>query len=167
MENTNTTWKIFSMYMLVILLMLFAGNAFGQIKVIQFNAGWNKANDVDWFGKLTECKTKGYTDIAKSTLNKYSRAYNDIVNAGVSGLENNHLELILGKVTYGDYALRSKAIGDKMDEALAARDQKVMAQRAAAFSTYLYNQQLINAVNQPKTITPFSCRKVGHTYHCF
>ena len=110
---------------------------------------------------------KGWTDIAKNTLNKYSRAYNDIVNAGVSAGENNSLKLILGKTTYGEYALQSKMITDKMDEALAARDQQVMAQQAAAFSSYLYNQQLINAVNQPRTITPFSCRKVGHTYHCF
>ena len=110
---------------------------------------------------------KGWTDIAKNTLNKYSRAYNDIVNAGVSAGENNLLELILGKVTYGEYAFRSKTVTDKMKEALAARDQQVMAQQAAAFSSYLYNQQLINAVNQPRTITPFSCRKVGHTYHCF
>ena len=110
---------------------------------------------------------KGWTDIAKNTINKYSRAYNDIVNAGVSAHENNRIELILGKVTYGEYAFRSKTISDKMKEALAARDQQVMAQQAAAFSSYLYNQQLINAVNQPKTVTPFSCRKVGHTYHCF
>ena len=110
---------------------------------------------------------KGWHDIFKSTLNKYSRAHNDIIDAGNSASENNRIELIMGKVTYGDYALRSKAIGDKMNEALTARDQQIMAQRAAAFSTFLYNQQLINAVNQPRTIAPFSSRKVGHTYHCF
>ena len=41
--------------------------AFGQIKVEQFNAGWNSANDVSWVQKLSECKTIGYTDIAKDT----------------------------------------------------------------------------------------------------
>ena len=76
MENTNTTWKIFSMYMLVILLMLFAGNAFGQIKVIQFNAGWNKANEAAWFMKLTDCDTKAYVDIStdKKAQSKYKIA---------------------------------------------------------------------------------------------
>ena len=41
--------------------------AFGQIKVEQFNAGWNSANDVGWVQELSECKTIGYTDIAKDT----------------------------------------------------------------------------------------------------
>ena len=56
--------KIFAVYLLVILFMIIAGTSFGQIKAVHFNAGWNKANDVEWFGKLTECKTKGYKDIA-------------------------------------------------------------------------------------------------------
>ena len=53
------------MYMLVILLMLFAGNAFGQIEIKQFNAGWNSANNVDWVQKLSDCKTMSYIDISK------------------------------------------------------------------------------------------------------
>ena len=47
MEET-VTWRIFSAYMLIILFMLFASTAFGQIQVTQFNAGWNSANDVAW-----------------------------------------------------------------------------------------------------------------------
>ena len=34
--------------------------AFSQIKVIHFNADWNKANDVEWFNKLS--------DVTKKTL---------------------------------------------------------------------------------------------------
>ena len=45
--------------------MLVASGAFAQIKVIHFNAGWNKANDASWFMDLEDCKTKGYSDIAK------------------------------------------------------------------------------------------------------
>ncbi len=44
--------------------MLFTSICFGQIKVVQFNAGWNKANDVPWVMSLKDCKTKAYTDIA-------------------------------------------------------------------------------------------------------
>jgi thiol-disulfide isomerase/thioredoxin len=44
--------------------MLLANICFGQIKVVQYNAGWNKANDVSWVMSLKDCKTKGYTDIA-------------------------------------------------------------------------------------------------------
>ena len=65
MEKIDTTWRIFSVYMLVILLMLFAGNAFGQIEVKQFNAGWNSANNIDWVQKLSDCKTMSYIDISK------------------------------------------------------------------------------------------------------
>ena len=65
MEKVNVTWRIFGMYMLVILLMLFAGTAFSQIEVKQFNAGWNSTNDVSWVMDLKDCKTKGYVDIGK------------------------------------------------------------------------------------------------------
>ena len=47
--------------------MLFCGTTSAQIKVTHFNAGWNKANDVDWFMDVEDCKTKGFVDIAKDT----------------------------------------------------------------------------------------------------
>ena len=76
MEKVDTTWRIFGMYMLVILLTLFSGMAFGQIKVIQFNAGWNKANEAPWVGKLTDCNTHAYVDISadKEAQTKYKIA---------------------------------------------------------------------------------------------
>ena len=51
------------MYMVIIFLMLFAGSAFSQIQVAQFNAGWNKANEVAWINKLEDCETISYVDI--------------------------------------------------------------------------------------------------------
>ena len=65
MEKADITWRIFSVYLLVIVLMLFAGTTFGQIEVKQFNAGWNNANDVTWVQKLSDCETIGYYDIGK------------------------------------------------------------------------------------------------------
>ena len=56
-----------AIYLLIIILVFTASQAFGQIKVEQFNAGWNKANTVSWVQSLTDCKTIGYTDIAKVT----------------------------------------------------------------------------------------------------
>ena len=64
MENSEITWPTRIMYMLIITFMLLASIGFGQIKVVQFNAGWNKANDVPWVMSLKDCRTKGYTDIA-------------------------------------------------------------------------------------------------------
>ena len=34
-----------------------------ELCVVQFNAGWNSANDVEWVGDLGDCGTK-YIDIA-------------------------------------------------------------------------------------------------------
>ena len=60
----NINWQTRVMYMLIIIIMLSCSVCFSQIKVIQFNASWNKANDVPWVHSLKDCKTKGYTDIA-------------------------------------------------------------------------------------------------------
>ena len=65
MEKPDITWKVFSMYMLIIILMIWAGTANAQIQITQYNAGWNSANEVPWVGKLTDCKTISYVDISK------------------------------------------------------------------------------------------------------
>ena len=76
MEETNTTWRIFGIYMLLLVFILFSGNAFGQVKVIQFNAGWNSSNAVGWVQDLEDCKTIGNVDINtdKEAQSKYKIA---------------------------------------------------------------------------------------------
>ena len=55
------TWKLFTLYLLVIVLILISGAAFGQkickkdICVVEFNASWNESNSVDYLEKLTDC----------------------------------------------------------------------------------------------------------------
>ena len=66
MEKANITWRIFGVYLLVLFFILICGKSFGQIKVVQFNAGWNKANEAPWVNKLTDCNTVAYIDISKS-----------------------------------------------------------------------------------------------------
>ena len=66
MEKSYTTWKVFGIYLLALLLILISSSANGQIQVAQFNAEWNSANDVPWVMDLEDCKTKSYTDIAKN-----------------------------------------------------------------------------------------------------
>ena len=63
----NPTWKIFTTYLFVLFLLLVSGNAFSQIEIKQFNAGWNSANDVPWVQGLKDCKTISYVDVAKNT----------------------------------------------------------------------------------------------------
>ena len=57
MNSINTT---------ILFLILFTQTAFGQIKVMQFNAGWNSANDVEWVDNLKDCEIQ-YIDIATDT----------------------------------------------------------------------------------------------------
>ena len=58
------TWKLTAIYLLVIVLMLISGMAFGQnickkdVCVVEFNASWNEANSVDYLDELTECGVK-------------------------------------------------------------------------------------------------------------
>ena len=75
MEETST-WKIFGIYTLVLIFILICGDAFGQIKVVQFNAGWNKANEAPWVNKLEDCNTIAYIDIStdKEAQSKYKIA---------------------------------------------------------------------------------------------
>ena len=65
MKKLDITWRVFGIYMLIILFVLVSGNAFSQIKIAQFNAGWNSANDVSWVMNLKDCETVGYYDIGK------------------------------------------------------------------------------------------------------
>ena len=67
MERSDITWRVFGMYLLVLLFILVSGNAFSQIQVAQFNAGWNSANEVAWVNDLEDCKTISYVDISKQT----------------------------------------------------------------------------------------------------
>jgi hypothetical protein len=58
-------WKIFSIYILTILLTLICQTGFGQIQVVVFNASWNEANEVDWAHNLEDVQTYSYIDVSK------------------------------------------------------------------------------------------------------
>ena len=66
MEKTDVIWSQWIIYSLIIIFILFANVAFGQIEAKHFNAEWNNNNNVTWFMDLNECRTKGHTDIAKN-----------------------------------------------------------------------------------------------------
>ena len=65
MNKIDATWRIFGVYTLILLMMLFFNTAFGQTKfcdedvcVVEFNAGWNESNGVEYLNKLTDCGVK-------------------------------------------------------------------------------------------------------------
>ena len=67
MERRSTIWKIFGFYLLIILFMLFAGSMSAQVTVTHYNAEWNKANDVKWLNKLSDC------GVAKIDIGKHPK----------------------------------------------------------------------------------------------
>ena len=55
-------------------LVFTAATAFGQVKVVHFNAGWNSANDVEWFDKLSDANKKSLSIDDGDIQTKYSIA---------------------------------------------------------------------------------------------
>ena len=64
MNKFDPVWKIFLSYLLLIFFILIAGGSPAQtpckedICVVEFNAGWNEANSVDYLDELTDCGIK-------------------------------------------------------------------------------------------------------------
>ena len=67
MDNETVSWPQYVIYSLIIVFILLANIAFGQVKIKVFNASWNKQNGVTWVNKLTDVKTISYIDVAKDT----------------------------------------------------------------------------------------------------
>ena len=65
MENENVNWKVYAVYVFIMVFVFISSTAFGQIEVKHFNAEWNNTNNVPWFMDLNDCKTKGFVDVAK------------------------------------------------------------------------------------------------------
>ena len=62
------------LYALIMLLVFTAATAFSQVKVVHFNAGWNSANDVEWFDKLSDANKKSLSIDDGDIQTKYSIA---------------------------------------------------------------------------------------------
>ena len=62
------------LYALLIVIAFTVGVAYGQVKVIHFNAGWNEANDVEWFDKLSDAGKKSLNIDDQEIQKKYAIA---------------------------------------------------------------------------------------------
>ena len=62
------------LYALLIIIAFTIGVAYGQVKVIHFNAGWNEANDVEWFDKISDAGKKSLNIDDKEIQKKYAIA---------------------------------------------------------------------------------------------
>ena len=62
------------LYALLFVIAFTIGVAYGQVKVIHFNAGWNEANDVEWFDKLSDAGKKSLNIDDQEIQKKYAIA---------------------------------------------------------------------------------------------
>lgn len=46
--------------LLTLVLFIFSLSLYSQVEVKYFNAGWNKANDIEWVSKLSDCELKKF-----------------------------------------------------------------------------------------------------------
>lgn len=59
------------LYILIMILVFTTAVAFGQVKVVHFNAGWNEANNVEWFNKLSDADKKSLSIDDKKIQQQY------------------------------------------------------------------------------------------------
>ena len=59
------------LYILIMILVFTTVVAFGQVKVVHFNAGWNEANNVEWFNKLSDADKKSLSIDDKKIQQQY------------------------------------------------------------------------------------------------
>ena len=62
------------LYAFIIIIAFTIGVVHGQVKVIHFNAGWNEANDVEWFNKLSDAGKKSLSIDNADVQKKYAIA---------------------------------------------------------------------------------------------
>ena len=62
-------YKIFGVYLMILFLMIVSNSVVGQVTAIHFNAGWNDANGVEWFSKLSDVD-KDKMDIGEGDCQK-------------------------------------------------------------------------------------------------
>lgn len=110
----------------------------------------------------------GWFTIFRKTYKRHSnRYYNDIIDSSIAALETLAIKLATGRLNYGDYHFARQDVADKANSAVATRNQQMYAQQARAYQNYLLNQQLINSMNQPTQIAPFTCRWINNRmYAC-
>ena len=112
-------YKIFSTYLLILFLMLLSIGAFGQkickedICVVEFNAGWNEGNSVDYLEKLTDC------GVRRINIDKgdWQKEYGIVVVPTIIVFNGKEVERFQADLTFAIQAKRED-IQDVVDEIL-------------------------------------------------
>ena len=67
-------WKVLYKHLLLLFFCTVSYTAFSQITVIHFNAGWNEANDVEWFTKISDAGIQNLSIYDADIQKKYAIA---------------------------------------------------------------------------------------------
>ena len=112
-------WKIFSVYVLTILFMIICSTSFGQkiceedICVVEFNAGWNESNGVDYLDDLTDCGIKRIN----IDEGDWQKKYNIVVVPTIIVFNGEEVERFQADLTFAMKATKED-IQDVVDEIL-------------------------------------------------
>jgi len=134
-----------------------------------------KVNDEDKpaIERLNQLKTI-FNDETEQLIRKYNLPVLDLLNLATAATSSLIVDLYIGKITYGEFAMKRRELVNFYDAALIERGRQITAaenkQRDAAFSglqNYLLNQNLVNTLNQPARISPFTCNRMGTMVNCW
>ena len=112
-------YKIFGAYLLILIFMLISSNVFGQnickedVCVVEFNAGWNEGNSVDYLDDLTDC------GIVKINIDKgdWQKEYNIVVVPTIIVFNGKEVKRFQADLSFAMKATRED-IQDVVDEIL-------------------------------------------------
>ena len=112
-------FKIFGTYLLILLFMLISAGAFGQnicksdVCVVEFNAGWNESNSVEWLNELSDCGIK------RISIDKgdWAKKYNIVVVPTIIVFNGEEVERFQADLSFAMQA-KLEDIQDVVDEIL-------------------------------------------------
>ena len=123
--------------------------------------------------RLNQLKTI-FNEETEQLIRKYNLPVLDLLNLSTAATSSLIVDLYIGKISYGEFAVKRRELVNYYDAALIERGRQITAaenkQRDAAFSglqNYLLNQNLVNTLNQPTRISPFTCNRMGTMVNCW
>tara|TARA_R100001082_G_C4347598_1_gene153009 strand:- start:695 stop:1051 length:357 start_codon:yes stop_codon:yes gene_type:complete len=117
MIKSNSTWKILTTYLLVLLLLLACATCSAQVTAMQFNASWNEQNGVEWFEELGDCDRKSHMIDGNDMQKKYKIA---VVPTIIIFDEGEEVKRFQADLSFKMQATR-KEIQDYIDELIISK----------------------------------------------
>ena len=119
MKKDYTWLKLMAGYILILLLMIISSSASGQthtcdedICVVEFNASWNSANDVEWLHDLTDVGTERILIDAGTWQKDFSIVVTPTIIIFVNGKESKRYQANIMM----EMETKQTEVQDKIDE---------------------------------------------------